>query len=82
MEAFFFLGNNYKINFSGVYDNWKDARNNSKGYEDHKILKRVQHTTSLLLSKKRAYERDGILLNKNEYPSFLMDLIFHLFQPK
>jgi putative methyltransferase (TIGR04325 family) len=75
LEIILFLEKNYKIDFSGIYENWEDARNNSKGYDDQKILKRVKHTTSLLLSKKRAYERDGILLDKNEYPYQILLII-------
>jgi putative methyltransferase (TIGR04325 family) len=75
LEIFYFIKKNDKIYFSGIYNNWEDAKKNSKGYDDQKILERVKYSTSMLSSGKAIYERDGIILKKNEFPYQILSII-------
>lgn len=71
----YFFRKNKKIYFSGIYNNWKDAKKSSKGYDDQKILERVKYSTTILLSGKTVHERDGFLLKKNELPYEILSII-------
>lgn len=66
-----------KYGWFGHYENWNDAKKNSSGYGDNKILQKVR--SSLLKVKKgeAVYERDSVIFSKIHYSwSFLSSLMF------
>ena len=64
------------IFFSGVYTDWKTANKFSQGYDNDIILKNVFKATKLVLSKKAAYERDGIAFKKKTLSYELLLAVF------
>ena len=75
LDIVYFFRKNTRIHFSGIYESWDSAKKDSLGYDDKKILKKVKHSTSLLLTKKAVYERDGILLKKNDLPHQVLSTV-------
>ena len=74
-DLVYFFRKNTRIHFSGIYESWESAKNDSSGYDDKKILKKVKYSTRLLLAKKKVYERDGILLKKNDLPHQVLSTV-------
>ena len=75
LNLFNFLNKNKLVHFSGVYKNWKMAKNYSKGYNQNKILDNVLSATKLVVSGKAAYERDGVTFYKNLYSYQLITIL-------
>jgi putative methyltransferase (TIGR04325 family) len=53
-----------KYGFSGNYENWNDALNNSIGYDCPDILARVKEATIKLKAGEAVYERDSVLFDE------------------
>ncbi|MBI5140226.1 MAG: methyltransferase, TIGR04325 family [Candidatus Vogelbacteria bacterium] len=53
--------------FFGNYDTWKEAANETTGYDTQKILEKVRASIWKVKSGEAAYERDSILFNKVQY---------------
>ncbi|MBC7829378.1 MAG: methyltransferase, TIGR04325 family [Chitinophagaceae bacterium] len=51
----------------GDYKNWNDARIQSNGYDEQKILEKVKKATIKVKSGEAEYERDSVLFDKIEY---------------
>jgi len=56
-----------KYGFSGDYQNWKDALNNSSGYGSPDILASVEEATVKLRAGEAVYERDSVLFEEVMY---------------
>lgn len=74
-DLIYYIRRDKKIYFYNTFDNWIDAENIASGYDDKKILKKVEYSTNLLLSGKAVYERDGVILKQNEFSGEIISII-------
>ena len=51
----------------GDYKDWRDAENNSTGYQKNDILEKVRNSLIKVKTGQAVYERDGILFDKIQY---------------
>lgn len=58
--------------FAGNYSTWKDALRDSTGYDAQGILDRTLESTLKVKNGEAVFERDSVLLEKPEYPYFLI----------
>lgn len=56
--------NGTHVEYTGPYNNWSDAVNNSDGYESKIIFKKVHRATLEVLNGEALYERDGTAFYK------------------
>ena len=61
--------------YTGSYQNWKNAIENSKGWNDNKILKKIIKSTNFCLENNGHYERDGEILSDNKYPTKIVEFL-------
>ncbi len=57
-----------KVKYIGPYNNWFEAKKNSRGWSDQKILEKVKKSTLASMNNSNTYERDGEILRDNMYP--------------
>ncbi|MDA7454416.1 methyltransferase, TIGR04325 family [Candidatus Pelagibacter ubique] len=81
----FFKKNIHRIFFSEIkwsiknYSNWDEALKKSDGYNDQKIIKKVNEAASQVIEGKASYERDGAVFNKKEYSyEILSSFLYYL----
>lgn len=55
------------ICFTGPYENWEQAQNDSFGYDDNYILEKVTNAILKVKNGEAVYERDAITFNKIQY---------------
>ena len=55
------------IVFEGPFENWKEAVNQSIGYNSQKILDKVLNATLKVKNGEAVYERDSVIFNKIQY---------------
>ena len=68
------IGN--KIYLVGNFSNWQEASNVSKtNYSSKKIINKIKYNFSKSLKSKKHYERDGVLLKKDNF--FEENIIIH-----
>lgn len=53
-----------KLYWSGNYSSWSEARNDSVGYDDLKILEKVRRGVQKVLDGHAAFERDSVVFDK------------------
>ena len=63
----FFSNKKNRFYFTGPFNTWKDARKNSEGYDNDKIIKKLFESAIKVKNKKFAYERDTVLFSKPSY---------------
>jgi len=63
----FFSNKKNRFYFAGPFNTWKDARKNSEGYDNDKMIKKLFKSAIKVKNKKFAYERDTILFSKPSY---------------
>ena len=69
---------NRNIRIYGSFENWKDALNQSKGYNDDVIFNITKKNFEKVLSGKALYERDSYLFHKKKYDNFLVSRLNNL----
>lgn len=68
-----FLRRNIRI--EGNYKNWKEATNNSSGYNDKKIFLKTKESFLKVLNKEAKYERDSVLFYSDSINYPLMTIL-------
>tara|TARA_B100001758_G_C18400832_1_gene608871 strand:+ start:1006 stop:1773 length:768 start_codon:yes stop_codon:yes gene_type:complete len=64
------------IKFIGKYDYWKDAKNNSIGYDNDVFLNKLKSQVLKVIDGEFAYERDTVLFKDKLFsPNFLYTLL-------
>src|SRR5438105_1465348 len=56
------------VRYAGDYASWGDAVRDSDGYDVPFILDRVRESIARVRDGRAAYERDGVILDRPEYP--------------
>lgn len=56
-----------QINFQGNYSKWSEAKKQSVGYDDNKILDKVRQAARKVKTGEAAFERDSVAFEKPEY---------------
>ena len=74
---FYLLGdiNVEEICYFGEYDNWNNAYEDCKGYDDNAILEKVIRSTKKVLNCEAVWERDGYLFYEKKYNYYLCSAI-------
>jgi putative methyltransferase (TIGR04325 family) len=67
LKYYQYLKNDDKYGFSGNYSSWKEAKNNSNGYDSNIILNKVKKSLLKVKEGKAAYERDSVLFDQIQY---------------
>lgn len=66
------------IRFEGDYSSWVTAQNQAVGYDDVAILERTLRATLAVGAGEAAFERDGVLFAKPDYPYPLLAGLMHV----
>jgi len=64
--------------FMGDYAKWDDAVRNSTGYDAQNILDRTLEATLKIRNGEAVFERDSVLLDRPEYPFFLIACLLYI----
>jgi putative methyltransferase (TIGR04325 family) len=56
-----------RVTFSGNYDLWEDALQDSIGYSDDEIIQKVRNSSLKVKNDEAVYERDSVLFDKIQY---------------
>lgn len=75
LDLFRHLNQKKSVRFLGAYSDWETAVKDSKGYDSKAILQQAVAKTQLVVSGKVAYERDGVVFKKPEYPYPLLAIL-------
>ena len=66
----------YQItSYIGPYQNWEIAQQNSKGWNDERILDKIVLNTDFCLNNPGYYERDGEVLSDENYPKKIVEFL-------
>lgn len=69
---------NRKIKVYGNFNNWQDALDKSKGYDDDEIFKIKKKSFEKVISGEALYERDSYLFFKKKHDKFLVTRLNNL----
>jgi putative methyltransferase (TIGR04325 family) len=63
--------------FHGRYDSWQEASAHAVGYDSNRIFEQTRDATIKVRDGQAVFERDGVILERPEYPLFLIAGLLH-----
>ncbi len=70
-----------KIYYKGPYASWEEAKVNSTGYDSNEIFEKVKKTALFVKNNKKFYERDSLILYKDDFDKYLIN-VFDIYSKK
>jgi len=64
--------------FEGVYSTWEEAAARAGGYDSDAIFARTRDAILKVVRGEAAFERDSVILDRPEYPLFLIASLLHV----